>query len=203
MPNDSKYPVLEPPGSGLPLFSKWMANIGLKTYMVRSDPQKALQHFQHLGESFRKLIMPLSDYEGQTHVLVQPILGIEDSSRLWSPYMVLHHLVIVEKGVVEIVESLVNNKEFESEVRIAAVKPSAGTGCEVLPLFLEVERQYSDFIVQTPSLKTAKQHLRPWFGKLDAYGWHFLMALNRSVHRKQLKAILEKLPETLRSKAGE
>jgi hypothetical protein len=36
-------------------------------------------------------------------------------------------------------------------------------------------------------------HAHPWFGPLNAHGWHCLAAIHHTLHRRQLTAILRAL----------
>ena len=41
-----------------------------------------------------------------------------------------------------------------------------------------------------PDLRTAQSHRHPWFGPLDAAGWHALTAFHTALHRRQIERIL-------------
>jgi hypothetical protein len=45
-----------------------------------------------------------------------------------------------------------------------------------------------------PDLKTAARYAHPWFGPLDAAGWHALAASHMAIHRAQIAKIIAALP---------
>ena len=44
-----------------------------------------------------------------------------------------------------------------------------------------------------PELKTPLRYEHPWFGPLDAAGWHALAAGHMGIHRRQLENILREM----------
>lgn len=64
--------------------------------------------FQHVPqlEAPGSGLPPLELLIGKERVLIKRITGIEDSSRFWSVYMVLDHLLIVDRLTIKIMESL-------------------------------------------------------------------------------------------------
>jgi hypothetical protein len=47
--------------------------------------------------------------------------------------------------------------------------------------------------VVPPDLKSAVSFAHPWFGPLDAWGWHTLAGEHMAVHRVQIERILQGL----------
>lgn len=45
-------------------------------------------------------------------VLIDRVVGIEDSSRYWSVFIVLDHLWIVDEGITQIIETLTDDRLF-------------------------------------------------------------------------------------------
>jgi hypothetical protein len=48
-------------------------------------------------------------------------------------------------------------------------------------------------VARAPELKTALRYEHPWFGPLDAFGWHALAAGHIRIHREQIERIVAKL----------
>jgi hypothetical protein len=46
------------------------------------------------------------------------------------------------------------------------------------------------------NLKTELRYAHPWFGPLDAAGWHTLAAGHLGIHRVQIEQIIQGLPKT-------
>ena len=127
----------------------------------------------------------------QKQVLIKRIQGIEDSSRNWSVLMTLHHLVIVNTGIIATIEQLAAERPLNRKVSTAAVKPSPGQTMAMLGKFRENVQQYRERIDRLPGLDSKTRHLHPWFGQLNAHGWHCLAAVHHTIHRKQIEAILQ------------
>lgn len=46
-------------------------------------------------------------------------------------------------------------------------------------------------IASIPNLKTAVRFAHPWFGPMDAFGWHALAGGHMSIHRVQIERIIK------------
>jgi hypothetical protein len=125
-------------------------------------------------------------------VLIERITGIEDSSRYWSPFMVLQHLRIVNDGIARTVEQLSQGRTVPGVVRTANMKPGPEAGVEAIEEYRECTERYlarADAALQHTASRV--KHTHPWFGPLTAHGWHCLAAIHQGVHRRQLAAILK------------
>ncbi len=58
-----------------------------------------------------------------------------------------------------------------------------------LPGLEDSSRDWSVFMT-LEHLRTAARYRHPWFGPLDAAGWHAMAAFHLRLHRKQVEAIL-------------
>jgi hypothetical protein len=118
------------------------------------------------------------------------LLGLEDSSRFWSPFMVLEHLVIVDTNMLRIMTDLVAGRLHPDEARIEDFKPAPSAGRPSLAAFDELVARFDSRIPSWPKLHTRCRHVHPWFGPLDAHRWLCLAGLHHGIHRRQLKRIL-------------
>jgi hypothetical protein len=50
-------------------------------------------------------------------------------------------------------------------------------------------------VAATPYLRTKARFAHPWFGPLDAAGWHLMAGMHLSIHRVQIERILQGLPK--------
>jgi hypothetical protein len=48
-------------------------------------------------------------------------------------------------------------------------------------------------VTASPNLKTKTRFSHPWFGPLDASGWHAMAGSHMAIHRKQIERILQGL----------
>lgn len=181
---------LAPPGAGLPASERRVASFGfglLRALLGRRRTEAWLR-----AETARVLaiVRGLTPQQATRQVLVPRPFGLEDSSRNWSPGMVVEHLVIVDDGIAGVVEALCDGRDFGREVRIADVKPSPGAGTEQWPRLEAALAGYLARIAAIADLRSARRHAHPWFGPLDAHGWHTLAALHTMIHRRQLEAVV-------------
>jgi hypothetical protein len=116
---------------------------------------------------------------------------LEDSSRYWSVWMTLDHLRICNRDFAEVIAGLERGTAPEREASTADVKPSPEAGAAVEAAY---ERRCDDLSATAAAvadLHTATTYAHPWFGALDAAGWHALAALHMGIHRRQLAKIIE------------
>lgn len=181
---------LAPPGAGLPASERLVASLGF--WLLRAAFSRHRTEAWLRAETARVLAIArgLTPEQATRQVLVPRPFGLEDSSRNWSPGMVVEHLVIVDNGIAGVIEALSDDRDFGREVRIAEVKPSPGAGPEQWPLLEQALAGYLERVSRIADLRTARCHAHPWFGPLDAHGWHTLAALHTMIHRRQLEVVV-------------
>jgi hypothetical protein len=118
---------------------------------------------------------------------------MEDSSRYWSVWMTLDHLRIVNESIVRIIGALADGKVPKTPASTAGVKPSPdateaviaefGKSCDALPAT----------VAGIADLNTPARYAHPWFGPLNAAGWHALAGIHMGLHRGQIERILRDL----------
>ncbi|MEK7951472.1 DinB family protein [Luteolibacter soli] len=182
--------ALAPPGAGLPWLEKKMLGYGLGLYSKVTDRERAMERFLGEAESVLSLATPLSEEEGRRAVLVKRLRGMEDSSRYWSPYMIVQHLVIVDKAMLMMIRMLSAGKTTDRKSSTADVKPSPDAGPEALDEFRELLVRWQETLSGIPDLRSGSRHPHPWFGPLDAHGWSCVAGLHHGIHRRQMEAVL-------------
>jgi hypothetical protein len=180
---------LQAPGAGLPTWERWMLGALLLSASYRSK-QQVLGIFLREADLILHCAERLDPVQGARRVLINRVLGMEDSSRNWSAYMVLEHLVIVDTAIGAMIRTLADGRALTREVRIQDVKPHAEAGPEQIDKFKRAVATYVDIIDTLPYLQTQVRHPHPWFGPLDGRGWHALAAFHHRIHRKQLQRIV-------------
>ena len=187
-------PKLDPPGAGLPLVERLIANISLRLLRRRLDREAVDRWFDAEAKKITELVSKVRDDERSSPVLIKRLRGLEDSSRHWSVYMTLDHLRIVNLGITGIIEELVSPNETSiPETRIQDVKPNPLADHTALDAFQSSVIQSRKRLTKLSNLVSKRRHCHPWFGPLDAKGFHTLLALHMRVHRKQLEHIAEAL----------
>ena len=192
-------PTLESPGAGLPAFELTWIRIMFRLACGLISKNLSLRWFKFEAERIKTLAGNISAEQGAVPVLINRVVGIEDSSRYWSVFMVLDHLRIVDEGITQIVETLTDDRLFRQEVRIQDVKPSLQSGPETIERFLKAVDGYESTVIRLGTLGRRVRHPHPWFGPMTAHDWHCLAAIHHWVHRRQLERIVGTLPEEART----
>jgi uncharacterized damage-inducible protein DinB len=190
----SQYvPQLETPGSGLPPLELLIGKVGFALYRSMSSRQGATARFKSESQQLISLATSVSEEVGKQRVLIKRITGIEDSSRFWSVFMVLDHLVIVDKLTIKIMENLSMEKKFSQKIRIEDIKPQPERGKEVIDEFQALIGDYVSCLEEITDWRLKQYHTHPWFGPLNVYGWHCFATLHHFIHRRQLHRIIQTL----------
>jgi len=184
-------PELDAPGAGVPWLEKKLMGIGLRMYAGSTDRVKALAKFQTGAEELLALAEPLDEATGRKRVLVPRLRAMEDSSRFWSPYMIIQHVTIIDRGVLLLIRALSAGKPPGPARGTADVKPSPDAGPETIAAFRETAAEWQKRIGAIPDLKTALKQPHPWFGKLDGHQWLCVAALHHDIHLKQMAHVLK------------
>ena len=147
-------PTLAPPGAGLPAVQLLFSRFILAVASAVDSRDSALRRFNAEACRIRKMVDPLDETVGVRRVLVPRLLGLEDSSRFWSPYMVVEHLVIVDTNMFRIMTDLVAGRLHPDEARIEDFKPAPSVGRASLVTFDKLVTQFNGQVPQWPDLRT-------------------------------------------------
>jgi len=123
--------------------------------------------------------------------LIKRVRGLEDSSRYWSVWMTLDHLRIMHTGLTRVIASLSREITPPGAASTAAVKPSPQVTAAVVGEYEASCEALLATVAAADNLNTAARFTHPWFGPLDAAGWHALAAGHIGIHRVQIGRILE------------
>jgi len=184
-------PQLQPPGAGLPPLELFIGKVGFVWYRSMVSWSTATAHLEAENQRIIAYATSVSEEVGKRKVLINRVTGIEDSSRGWSVFMVLEHLIIVTEVTIQVIESLSQEQEFPYKLKIAAIKPHEEVGSEIVPQFQQSVSDYRLRLKAVPKIRSNKRHAHPWFGLLDAHDWHCFSVLHYRVHRRQLQKIIE------------
>jgi hypothetical protein len=190
---DPSAPNLDPPGAGIPWAERALIGAGIRgagrflskdrmTRMFRSEAERAIASARRLTEA-----------QGRERVLVERFIGIEDSSRDWSVYMALEHLVIVNSAIAALLPQLYSGRVTGTEVRIEEVKPVPEAGPEQIDDLAALVDRYVDIVDKLGNLRAGTTLEHPWFGPLSAAQWHALATIHNSTHRRQIERISQTL----------
>jgi hypothetical protein len=182
-------PQLAPPGAGLPPLELFVARnlFYLKCFQSRA---RAAAKFAREEARILALVKNCSQEHAARRVLIQRLAGMEDSSRNWSVWMTLEHLRIVNTAIGNAIRSLGKGKVPTPVVNTAAVKPSVDVKGDVVQEFTRSCQFVVKCVAAVPDLKTPARYRHPWFGPLDAAGWHVLAGFHTGLHRAQIERIV-------------
>ncbi len=184
---------LAEPGAGIPALERWVAGAGIRALARFASRDAITRRFAQDAQRAIELARGVPEELGRRRVLIPRIAGMEDSSRDWSVYMTLEHLVIVSAGVSGLIRRLCAGREIPGSVRIQDVKPDEGAGPEQADALEDTVLRYGEEVAAHPDLRSAKRHPHPWFGPLNALQWHALAAVHNRIHRAQIEQILRRL----------
>lgn len=193
-------PQLDAPGAGLPFFQGLMARWIFFPRMMRGyDGAASLAAFTRETDTIAALCEAMDEDAFFTRVLVDPIQGLEDSSRYWSAAMVLEHLLLCMRPMTQIAETLARGQGMNIRISTAAVKPKGGRAtpkAEWIRMFkdsaAECARHLSAIATAPHVAHPAADAPRldhPFFGAIPARGWVWVMGGHQITHRRQLAQI--------------
>lgn len=183
-------PVLAAPGAGLPRAELLAARLLFRFRRWRSGREQAAAVIAAERERIGQLVHGITPATGSRPVLIRRLRGLEDSSRHWSVFMTLDHLRIVNDAVAGTMAMLLSGRVPPNAASTAAVKPDPGSDESTVSAFAAACDRLDRVAAEAADLHTAATHAHPWFGPLDAAGWHFMAGFHMTLHRKQLVCIL-------------
>ncbi|MDR3403035.1 MAG: DinB family protein [Chthoniobacter sp.] len=186
-------PTLAAPGAGLPLLEAWFARLFIRPLLRRRySRETALDAIEQTATRLLKKTAPLSPEQLTTPKLIPRLRGLEDSSRFWSPSMVLEHLSITGRGTIRMVIQLTNEQRPTRAVSTATVKPTGRDPMEVREEFAALHRGARQEIAAAAGAEwNGLSHAHPWFGPLNATDWLRMMAMHLQLHENQLNLVLK------------
>lgn len=191
--NPTEEPKLAPPGAGLPKPELLVARLIFAVQSRLGNRDSFNARFAQERQAIRHLADSCDASSAATRVLIQRVPGLEDSSRYWSLWMTLDHLRIVNHGIARTISSLSKEASLAGQASTAAVKPHPTADASVLNAYEKSCDAVLTAVSSAPNLKTKTRYAHPWFGPLDASGWHAMAGSHMSVHRKQIERILDGL----------
>ena len=191
--NSIAEPILAPPGAGLPKPELFIARMIFRIQSGLGNKNSFSARFTRERETIRSLVQSCPEGSAATRVLIERVPGLEDSSRYWSVWMTLDHLRIVNHGIAKTISSLSKEISPPGSASTAAVKPGANVDLSIVAAFEGSCDALLESVAAAPNLKTRARYTHPWFGPLDARGWHAMAASHMVIHRKQIERIRQGL----------
>lgn len=191
-------PQLAAPGKGLPTFERFfLKHFYMPRLQKKYSWEESDKKFHCETERILVVAEPLTHRKRQTRVLIPRLRGLEDSSRYWSVNLTLEHLMVVTKGMCDIIVQLSQGKPFPHAVRVQNVKPHGILDEEGVTLFRSCMTAAEDYLLKHIENRESKiTHDHPWFGPLTAHGWHTVLGVHHALHRAQIEKIAENLNQS-------
>lgn len=186
-------PKLAPPGAGLPFPENLIARCFLGVKRLTGDSGDFTAHFIRERGAIQRLIGNLDGPTLSRRVLIPRPRGLEDSSRNWSILMTLDHLRIVHHAFTGVIGTLAEEQVPAGEASTAAVKPDPAVTIEVIGGYEASCDALLATLAAVRNFKTRARFRHPWFGPMDAHGWHALVGGHMSIHRLQIERIISGL----------
>lgn len=183
-------PQLAAPGAGLPFPENFVARLLLGLKRATGNPASFTAEFIKEREVIRQLIKGRDEATLSRRVLIRRPRGLEDSSRYWSVLMTLDHLRIVHLAFIQVISVLSQERIPEGEASTAAVKPDPGVTSDVIAEYEASCDALLATLDKVVNFKTKARFAHPWFGPMDAHGWHALAGSHMGIHRVQIERIL-------------
>ncbi len=196
--NSNAEPNLAPPGAGLPAIELFIGRMMFTLNRWTTTRQRSNARFQKERDAIHALLRSCDAESGGRRVLIERSRGMEDSSRHWSVWMTLDHLRIVNREMARVIHDLTQGRLPEGKASTASVKPSPEATAAVAAEYEEACDALLATVAAASDLKTAMRHAHPWFGPLNAAGWHALAGGHMGIHRVQIERILDGLAVTRR-----
>ena len=187
-------PKLAAPGAGLPASEHFIARVLFRLRRMTGNREAFNAKFQHERTAIRALVDSCDAARRGERVLIDRQRGMEDSSRHWSVWMTLDHLRITNEAFARIITELTQGRIPEGTASTADVKPSPAVTGTVDAAYDQSCDAVLAAVAGAGNLKTAVRFPHPWFGPLDAFGWHALAGAHMGIHRGQIASIIAGLP---------
>jgi hypothetical protein len=187
-------PQLAAPGAGLPAIELF---IGARIFALKrwlGNRVTSTKSFEQERAAIRSLVNSCEPGKRAERVLIPRLRGLEDSSRFWSVWMTLDHLRITNSAFATVITSLASGKVPEKPASTAEVKPDPTVSAAVENRYEESCDELLCAVAAVPNLRTTAKYAHPWFGPLDAAGWHTMTGMHMSIHHAQIARIVSALP---------
>ncbi len=183
-------PKLAAPGAGLPAIELFIARALFALRRTTGNRDSFTATFRDERTAIEKRYRSCDTESAARRVLIRRLPGLEDSSRYWSVWMTLDHLRIVHQSIATVIGSLVKGVVPALASSTARVKPSPAANASVVAEYEKSCDALLATVAAAPDLKTRMRFAHPWFGPLDASGWHALAGAHIRIHRAQIDRIV-------------
>lgn len=157
------------------------------------SPAQTRRDYERMVAKLIDRVSAVSEEARRVPVLVDPMPGLEDSSRYWSLNGVLEHLMIVSRSVEAVILSLSEGTLPDAKADIAKLKPRSldqdrlAEYAAYAPGLLD--RLDRELAKPGRDLASPLKFHHPWFGGFKARQWYWLLGVHQAIHGRQAKEI--------------
>ena len=174
----------------LPVLERQAGALAVKTYARLADKDQVLAGFRDETARVMALAHRVPEDIGRRRTRVRRRIGMEASSRDWSVFMTVEHLVIVNRGITAVIHALCADNNPGVEIGVADIQPHPDAGPEHIEALSHAADRYVEIVEHFGGLRCQERYQHPWFGPLSAGEWNVLAAWHNRVHRRQLQDLL-------------
>lgn len=195
---ETQHFKLQPPGAGLPFAQRVMMRVWYGPFVSkRTTREESKRNYEILTQKLVEKVSKIPNDLRNIKILVDPIPGLEDSSRYWSLNEVMIHIMIVSKGMESVILSLAAGVVPQGQVNIAHFKPKKPEH-DPLPEFVSFASNLIKRIderLNQPGMdfNSPAKFRHPWLGEICLRQWYWLLGSHLSIHYRQTKEILKGL----------
>ena len=182
-------------GDGLPSFEKGVIRYFLIP-IIRLLMTWSLSLFlvQREKRLIKKLVSSLKEEQRDKRVKINRVFAIEEHSSDFSVNMVCEHLYIAGGAVMNVIETLSNERQIKKDIKIEDVKPK-GEDTFALENFLSFMNKYESYIKGHKKNQSKQTKAHPWFINFNNNDWACFMFMHTFIHRRQIEEIIKVLKE--------
>lgn len=190
--HDSNPPVaLDPPGAGVPVHERWVGRLAAAVLPRLWSWESIPDRMDRQGATILGLLPPPDDPRLHQPVLVPRFAGLEDSSRFWSPVMVLEHLALIGRRMIPIIVALSREQVPDQVTRIAELKPRGEqSGAFAIDDFQRMLAEFRQAVLHEVVDRRARaRYPHPWFGPLNVRQWLVFAPFHQAIHVRQMRSM--------------
>lgn len=138
----------------------------------------------------QKLISTLTKEEKEKRVKINRTFAIEEHSSDYSVNMACEHLYITGNAIMNVIDTLSKEKEFNQKITIEGVKP-LGEDINAIENFMNFMSTYEEYIKQHNKKQSKQTKAHPWFINFNNHDWSCFMFMHTFIHRRQIEEIIK------------
>jgi hypothetical protein len=175
----------------LPALERWGGWAGVKIYARLADKEQVVAVFRDEIDQVVHLAGRATKEAGRRRLRLRRGVGMEESSRDWSVFMAVEHLVIVNRGITAVIHALCADHNPGVEIGIEDIQPHPDAGPEQVGALAQAAERYLEIVDRFGGLNCQERYQHPWFGALTACEWNVLAAWHNRIHRNQIQRLLK------------